>query len=442
MGVYNLKKMERPMYFLLLGVLLSHLGMYMVNPILPIMLSLEAGLTIVQVGTVLAVIAIFFQLGSILGGFLADRIGRRFIIGLGALIGAGGLIGFGLFSTYVLLLLMGATIGLGNGLNAPSTKAAISALASKENQTTAFSLRGVAANVGIATAGLIVFIFISGSSQIIFWIAGIIYILLALISWFFLPKNNCGDSPCPDIPGGSYREVFKNKPFLVFGGVGVLIWALYAQLALALPLRAAAILPDPRNVALIWTFNSFIVILTQGLVTKWIIQRLHPMTALGLGVLFIGLGIGSLFWASAFIHLAFSGAIFVFGEMLVLPTMDSTVSQLSKAELIGVFFALANVVSGLGEAGGKFAGGQLLELGNEINFLPWIIYATVGVLLSAVVVFGLKRWRPLQSALQEAANKPNAPKHAPKVTNNPTPHPSHPFNRWEPEVLFRKKGRV
>lgn len=438
MVIKELRKLDRPMLILMLGVLLSHLGTYMVVPILPIMLRIESGFSLVQTGTVLAAIAIAFQLGSIMGGFLADRIGRRFVIGLGALIGAGGLIGFGLFTSYRMLLLMAITIGAGNGLNAPSTKAAIAALASKDNRTTAFSLRGIAANIGTGTAGLIVFFLITGSSKIIFWVAGTIYIVLTLKSWLLLPKK-CGDVPCPDIPSAAYLEVLKNKPFLVFGGVSIFIWALYAQLALALPLRAGDILPDPKNVALIWTINSAIVILSQGIITKRIINRFHPFTALGFGMVFIGFGIGSLYWSSSFIHLAISGAIFVLGEMLIMPTIDSTVSQLSKAELIGLFFALANVVSGLGEAGGKFVGGKLLDLGTEVTYLPWIVYAVSGLFLFIIVVFILKRWEPLQLALQEAANKPNAPKHAPKVTTSTSQHPSHPFNSWEPEVFLRKR---
>jgi len=438
MVIKDIMKLDRPMIILMLGVLLSHLGTYMVTPILPIVLRIEAGLSLVQVGTVLATISISFQFGSVLGGFLADRIGRRFIIGLGALIGACGLIGFGLFTSYWLLLLMAITIGAGNGLNAPSTKAAIAALASKENQTTAFSLRGIAANIGTGTAGLIVFFLITGSSKIIFWVAGAIYIVLMLKSWLFLPKN-CGDGPCPEIPSGAYREVLKNRPFLVFGAVSILIWALYAQLSLVLPLRAADILPDPKNVALIWTINSAIVILSQGIVTNKIINRFHPLTALGLGMVFIGMGVGSLYWSSSFIHLAISGAIFVIGEMLIMPTIDSTISQLSKAELIGLFFALANVVSGLGEAGGKFAGGKLLDLGTKVSYLPWLVYAVSGLCLFVIVVFVLKRWKPLQLALEEAANKPNAPTHSPKVTTTPNQHPLHPINRWEPEVFLRKR---
>lgn len=71
MGIKEIMKLERPMLILLLGVLLSHLGTYMVIPILPIMLRLEAQLTLVQVGTVLAAIAISFQFGGGGGWFFS-----------------------------------------------------------------------------------------------------------------------------------------------------------------------------------------------------------------------------------------------------------------------------------------------------------------------------------------------------------------------------------
>ncbi|WP_318507407.1 MFS transporter [Bacillus sp. T3] len=434
----EIRKLEKPMLFLLLGVLLAHLGIYLVTPLLPIVLRTAGGLSIVQIGTVLATIAISFQTGSIMGGFLADRIGRRFMIGLGAFVGGVGYSGFALFNSYWSFLFAAIIFGIGNGVYAPSTKAAIAALASKENQTTAFSLRGIAANIGIVLAGLIVFFFLSGTSKTIFWIAAMIYFVLALESWLLVPKS-CGNEPCPETPSGAIKEVFKNKPFLVFGAVGIFIWALYAQFSLALPLRAAEILPDPKNVSLIWTINSCIVIFLQGAVTTWIIKRLHPLTAMALGIGLIGFGIGSLYWANEFTHLVFSGAIFIVGEMLIMPTMDSTVSQLSRADLIGIFFALANVVSGLGEAGGKFVGGNLLEMGTRIKYLPWAVFSIGGLLLTFTIVFVLKRWKPLEIALHDAATKPNSPKQAPKVNSGPIQHPSHPFSNWEPEVFLRKR---
>lgn len=299
LGFKDLFRLQRPLLILLVGVILSHLGTMLVMPILPIMLKIDAGLPLTQIGIILAAISIAFQFGSISGGVLADRVGRRFIIGLGACITGGGLVGFAVFSGYLLFLLMAIVIGFGTGLNAPSTKAAIAALASAENRTTAFSFRGIAANIGTAGAGLIIFFLITGSSKLIFWIAAIIYFVLAIKSWLLLPKN-CGDTPCPEIPKGAYKEPLRNKPFLVFSLVSIFIWALYAQLSLALPLVATVVLPDPKNVAIIWTINSVIVIISQRTITNRVIDRIHPLSAMAIGMLFITIGITSLYFSGVF----------------------------------------------------------------------------------------------------------------------------------------------
>jgi MFS family permease len=437
-GLMEYRKLDRPLQILLLGVLLAHLGSYLVMPMLPIILTTETELSLVQIGTILATIAIAFQFGSITGGVLADRIGRRFIIGLGALITAGGVMSFGLFTDYLFLLISATIMGLGNGLNAPSTKAAIAAFASSSgNQTTAFSLRGIAANVGTGTSGLVIFFLLADASRTIFFIAAAIYVGLALVSWFLLPKN-CGDIPCPSLPLGAYGEALMHRPFIIFSVVTVLIWALYAQFSFALPLRATVVMDNPKNISLIWTFNSFIVITLQGLITKRFITKMNPIAALGVGVLFITAGISSLFFYNGFVLFMVSGAIFVIGEMMILPTIDSVISQLSKPELISLFFALSNVVYGLGEAGGKTIGGRLLEVGGVNNASPSIVFAAAGCLLFFLVMI-LRRWGSLTESLTRAAQDPRRPEVAPRILAEPAQNRTHPLHRFEPEIFFRKK---
>lgn len=432
---HKVSQLGRPLIVLLLGVLLTHLGNYLVLPMLPIMLKTDAKLSLTQIGTILASIAIAFQIGSVIGGFLADRIGRRFIIGLGAAITAAGIIGFGIFSGFNILLLMAIIVGLGNGLNAPSTKASIAAFASEENQTTAFSLRGIAANIGTAIAGLIIFFLITGSSRIIFWLSGIIFLVFAIISWFFLPKK-CGDIPCPPSTKGAYKKAFQNKPFLVFSLVTIFVWAIYAQLALVLPIRATEVLPDPRNVALVFTINSIIVIFTQNLITKKIINHVHPLTSLSLGVFFVSLGISALFFTQTFIHLVICGAIFVIGEMLILPTVDSSIARLSKAEMISLFFAAANVVYGIGEAAGKSGGGILLEIGEKTSNLPWMVYSILGLVL-IITLLVLRRWKPLNSSLMSGKHERGND----ADLNQSSSNRFYPFN-WQTEVFLRNKNRL
>jgi MFS family permease len=97
---------------------------------------------------------------------------------------------------------MGLVSGLGVGLNAPSTKAAIAAFASQEgNNTTAFSLRGIAANIGTGTAiaGLLTYFILGGASVLIFYVAAGMYTILGITNWMLLPKG-CGDEPCKSVP--------------------------------------------------------------------------------------------------------------------------------------------------------------------------------------------------------------------------------------------------
>lgn len=387
----------RSMKVLLFSVLLAHLGYYMILPILPIYLKLNKALGIAEIGMVLAVSSFSFQAASVIGGFLADRIGRRTIIALGAIIRAGAFIGYALFQPFWALIVMAFMNGLGGGFNAPSTKAAIAALASdNENQTTVFSLRGIAANIGTSLAGLLAYFVLGGSSSLIFYVAAGLFVFLGIISWLYIPKN-CGEKPCPIIPPKSYLQILRNKAFIVFSLVSVLIWALYTQLALAVPLRAAAILSDPSIVSLIWTINSIIVILLQAPVSAWLLNKIHPMYALALGIAFIGAGLSSLYWSTSFYGLVASGVIFIIGEMLIMPTMDSTVSRLATAQMIGVFFGLANFISGLGEGAGNYAGGQLLSFGTT-SPIPWTVYAVSSIFISLVLV-ALRFWNPIRLAM-------------------------------------------
>ncbi|WP_338753084.1 MFS transporter [Bacillus sp. FJAT-52991] len=382
---------------LLAGVLLSHLGTYMVVPLLPIFLKVEKGMTIAEIGIILAMSPFTYQVSSLLSGWLADRIGRRGVMAVGAWLNGAAIAGFALFDTFWLLISMGLLSGLGVGLNTPSTKATIAALAAEEdNKTTAFSLRGVAANVGIALAGLLTYFVLGGAFTLIFYTAAGLYMLSGFISLFMLPKG-CGDQPCETVPLKEYLEVFKNKAFVVFSLVSIFIWALYTQLALSLPLRAEDILPEPSVVSLIWTVNAVIVVVLQTPMSRWFIEKTHPMYVLAVGVLFIGAGLGSIYFSTNFYWLLGSGAIFIIGEMLILPTMDATVSRLGTAKLIGVFFGITNFVSGVGEGIGKFAGGQLLRLGTTSS-IPWLTFAIAGVVISSLLV-ALRFWPPLQFSM-------------------------------------------
>jgi predicted MFS family arabinose efflux permease len=399
MASRRLQPGKSTMNVLLLGVLLSHLGTYMVIPLIPIYLIEAKGVSIGEIGIILAVSPITFQLASLSGGWLADRIGRRIVIAIGAWVNGAAIAGYALFDSTAAFLAVGLLSGIGVGLNAPSTKAAIAALASNgDTETTAFSMRGVAANAGIAAAGLLTYFVLGGPTAAVFYVSAVLYGVWGLVSWLLLPRG-CGDAPCDSTPIETYLAIFRNRAYMAYSLAAVLIWALYFQLTLALPLRAEAVLADPGRVSLIWTINSGIVIALQTQITRRITARIHPLTTLAVGVLLIGLALGSLAWADNFQGLMLSGAVFIFGEMLIMPTSDIVVSRLGAASMIGAFFGVANFITGVGEGAGKFIGGQLLSAGADAP-LPWISYLFAGIAFS-ILLAGLRYWKPMRGLLPE-----------------------------------------
>lgn len=77
------------------------------------------------------------------------------------------------------------------------------------------------------------------------------------------------------------------------------------------------------------------------------------------------------------------GAVFIVGEMLIVPTLDSAIGRLGSAKMIGIMFGIANFVSGIGEGAGKWIGGRLIS--SEIQtVVPWLSYTLAAIGMSVL----------------------------------------------------------
>lgn len=389
----------RPLWVLLSGILFTHLGYYLILPLLAIILTTEKGLNVGQVGFVLGTGSISYLIGSLLGGWLTDRIGQRRTLVLGLLLRGVGLLGYGFAATLPLLFTTSTVTGIGGGIYTPPAKSGIATFATEQNKTTAFSFRGIAANIGVTVGPLLGTFLVTGSTKDLFVTAFLIHAALAVVHQFLLPAD-CAQPPCDKPNAGFALEIVKDRPFLVFSLMTVFVWALYAQFTFSIPLRAAEILPNPKSVGLLWSITSILIIFLQAPITRYASNRWHPLHMLAFGVFLMGIGLGTVVWSHRFLHLLASVTIFTLGEMLVMPTVDTMVSQLAKPQLIGTYFGVASFVWGMGEALGNMGGGQLIRLARSwgVPSLPWVIFAITGVLLG-VALYGLAMWRALARPL-------------------------------------------
>jgi MFS family permease len=371
--------------FLLAVVFLMHLASYLVIPIFPIFLQKTRMFSIGQVGIILGMSSIAYQAGSLLGGLLADRYGRRNVLIAGALTQGTAMIGYATGQSYLLYLFFATVNGLGLGLLAPTLKAMIADAVAAESRTKAFSWRGIVAHSGIIIAGLLV-TWMTIANQRLFLFAAAFFMLVATVARISLPYDRCEGADCRTVPAREYKQILRHKSFLLFSAISLLIWALYAQFGLVMPLRAEHVLDSGKLVGLLWTFNSLGVVLLQGTISRFVLERINPYLSLVAGTLLLGLGLFCLGWADRFLTLCASSILFILGEMLFMPVLDSLVGHFSREEWLGVYFGISNFVSGIGAAIGASVGGSMVErLGGVASPSPWIVYGFTTILFGSLL---------------------------------------------------------
>ena len=397
-------KLGRSIWVLLGGVLFVHLGTFLLLPYFPVVLTSEKGLTLGQTGLVIGAGSISYLVGSLLGGVFSDRFGQKRTMITGLLIRSGGLLLLVWADTFSALFLINLVSGIGDGLYMPPAKAGIASLATEGTKTTAFSYRGIAANIGVTLGPLIGTLLLHQGSGWLFAGAAAVYAGLAL-SHILLLERDCVGPDCRERTRVPLRALFQDRPFLIFSAVTIFLWALFAQFTLSLPLRAQQI-DVARNIGVIWTVSSLIVIVLQTPITSLFAKRLHPLRAMAAGTVLIALGLGSVAFSSSFWHLLASAVVYTFGNMLVMPTSDAIVSELATDDRMGLYFGVSAFVFGAGEALGNIGGGQLMQTAVDIRYLamPWLLYGVSGILIG-IAYFLLAAWRPLAGPLAPVLEK-------------------------------------
>ncbi|MGZ4031002.1 MAG: MDR family MFS transporter [Tumebacillaceae bacterium] len=396
-----LPRLGRPVWVLLSGILFTHFSMYMILPYFSIILTIEKGLSLRNAGLVLGAGSIAYLVGSLVGGFFSDRLGRKLTMVSGLFVRGLGYLSFLWVGSFPALFAANFVAGIGDGLYMPPAKAGIATYSSHDTKTTAFSYRGIAASIGVTLGPLLGTVLHHRSVNALFIGVAVISFALAVEHWLLLARE-----PLPGqvdrVPSTktNLRDILTDKAFLLYSVVTIFVWALFVQLTFSLPFRAEQI-HAARNIGLIWTTTSLLLILLQTRVTRLFTKYLHPLVAMGVGTVIMAVALGSVALSSSFWHLIGSAILFTFGQMLFMPTSDAIVSDLAKPEQVGSYFGVASFVFGAGETLGNIGGGRLMETAVRQNALamPWLLFGGVGVLIG-LVYFAMRAWRPLADPLR------------------------------------------
>jgi len=347
-----------------------------------------------EVGLIFGLWSFSSLIGSIVGGALADKFGRKVIIIFGLVSSAvtGILMGLvtDLSAFYVLALVAGTFSDIGH----PAQQAMVADLLEGEQRAEGFSVLRVVANLAITFGPAIGGVLAGVSYLLLFIIDACASSITALIVLWAIPETKPAEiegtekeSIVKTIAG--YREVFKDKLFIAFIFATIVLISVYTQMYSTLPVFLNRMHDVPaQGFGYMMSMNAAMVVLFQFWITKRI-KKYPPMLLMMLASALYGIGFVLFGFVSAYAMFFVGMAIITIGEMIHIPVAQSLAAFFAPANMRGRYMAVFGLGWAIPNSVAPFLAGLVMD-----NYDPYWVWYIAGILtVIAVGCFGLLQYK-------------------------------------------------
>lgn len=392
---------EYPSIFwgILATMFIDRLGGALIFPFFALYITSKYGVGMTQVGILFTIISATTVAGSLMGGALTDKFGRKAIIIFGLVISAASTLLLAFAPNLKVIYISGAVVGLFGHVAGPAHQAMIADVLPEGKRADGFGLLRVVANLAVALGPAIGGLLAARSYTLLFIIDVITSTITAVIFFLFIPETKPDTSRERAEAGfreqslletlGGYWEVLQDHLYLVFM-LGSLLSALaYMQMnsTLSVFLRDVHGVPD-QGYGMILSLNAGMVVLFQFMVTRRI-KGYPPMVIMTVGTLLYAVGFSMYGYVSAYSLFMLAMVIITIGEMLKAPTGQALVAAFSPVDMRGRYMAIYGFTWTIPAAIGPLGAGLIMD-----NFNPrWVWYAAGLVLILSAVIFAFLHLR-------------------------------------------------
>jgi MFS family permease len=325
-------------------------------------------------------------IASMLGGHLADRIGRRHTIALSMFASAAAMIALSQARSLPAILSWALIVGAVGELYRPAASALLGDLVGPEQRVAAFGMYRFAINLGFAlgpaTAGFLA----DRSFFYLFLGDAITSFLYGVVAITALP-HGVRSSGHDEKADGGLRVALRDRTFVFFLLATLCMTWIEFQLHSTLPLHVAAMGFRPATYGMLISINGAMIVLFELLLIAWT-QRLPPQPLIALGYGLTGIGFALTGVATGIEMLVVTVVIWTLGEMIYAPVTGAFVTGLAPERYRGRYMGLWHSTWSAGMILGPLMGGWIYE--RNQNAL-WIACFLVGV---ASATLALVRAKP------------------------------------------------
>ncbi|GAA3398678.1 MFS transporter [Streptomyces roseoviridis] len=372
----TLRRLPVRVWIISLGILVNQVGNFL--PVFIVLYLTERGYSAGAAGLVLGISGLGKVLGNAVGGYLADKIGRRWTIVLSAVTTAGLTTVVPFLEALPLIVTVVGLIGVTSQIYRPAAAAVlVDAVSTNQQRLAAFGVFRFAMNVGAALGGVIGGVLASTSYVELFLVNAAACLLFGVVVALLLrdaPKTVDGEEH-----GGEkaeqavgYRQAFADRTLVRFLLMTVFCEFVYIQSTVGLPLHVNEVGLTERDFGLLIGLNGLLVLALELPITG-AISRYRPEYVLAIGNLITGVGLALTGFTTGMVMLAATVLLWTFGEMLTSSVAMAYLGSLAPPHMVGRYQGLHGVAYTIGTGAGPLIGGALYAFG------PWALWLLVGV---------------------------------------------------------------
>jgi len=388
--IYN--DFPKKFWLVVLTSFIDVIGNTLLFPFFSLYITQKFGVGMTQAGIVLGSFSAFGLIGSMVGGALTDKFGRKSLILFGLVFSAVSTLSLGLVNEFAVLIPLSVVIGLLSNIAGPARQAMVADLLPEDKRQEGFGILRVVANMSWIIGPTIGGFIANRNFFTLFVLDALISCLVAVIFFFYISETKPESTEEQESilkTFAGYGIVMKDFAYLAFLFVSMLMGLVYQQLynSLSVYLRDSHGI-EPQGYGFLMSTSAITVILLQFTTTR-LIKKRPAFLMMALGVFFYMIGFGMFGFVSASWLFAAAVVIITIGEMVVMPTASALATNFAPEDMRGRYMAVFGLSWAIPATIGPSAAGLILD-----NYNPNLLwYVGAGICAVSVLSFyGLHLW--------------------------------------------------
>jgi MFS family permease len=393
----DLRALPRGAWILFFGTFLNKFGTF-VMPFLAIYMT-RLGFSSPQAGLAIGAYGVGTLGACLLGGYLADRLGRRRTIVLSMCSGAIALLILSQVHSLPQIILFSGLAGLTAEFYRPASTALLTDLVPAGQRVTAFAGYRMSLNAGFAfgaaTAGLLakysfLWLFVGNAAT---------SLLYGLVAWLALPAGRLGTRTDNSL-WGTWNVLRIDRQFRRILYASLAVGLVFVQVFSTMSLEITRNGFGPSIYGLVISLNGVLIVLCELPLTIFT-KRYPARQMMALGYALVGVGFASNALTRTLPLLAVTVALFTLGEMISMPISGAYVADLAPAHQRGLYMGTYGLVWSVAFICGPSLGMLLFSVS------PLALWCGCGLLglLAAALILPEPRRLPALGEFPETATR-------------------------------------